>query len=289
MKEHAITIIGLGLMGGSLALALRPHLKHLLVVDKDPETLEAARSLADEVTTDLSRGVRQADLIVLATPLRTILQLVGELPRLRPEGCMVLDLGSTKAEVCQAMDGLPSSFQAIGGHPMCGKETSTFAAATHDLYQDQTFVLCRSARTRPEVEAAALEMIRLIGARPLFLPPSTHDSLVAATSHLPYLVAAALMRNVTAMNDDRTWQVSASGLRDTTRLSASDPGMILDILLTNRTEVLGQLESYQRELEVLIKLMRSEDETGLAQWLAQVQQQHHVYQQQRRTVAAGSG
>jgi prephenate dehydrogenase len=281
MWQERVCIVGLGLMGGSLALALRPYLKHLTVVDTDADTLAAAQELADTATADLAQGVRGADLIVLATPVRTILRLLADLPSLRPQGGMVLDVGSTKTEIGRAMAALPPRFQAIGGHPMCGKEKAGFAAATPDLYQDRTFILCRNGRTDPAIEALARRLIDQVGARPLLLPADTHDALVAATSHLPYLVAAALMRAVSAVDDGRLWSVSASGFHDTARLSASDPQMMLDILLTNRAAVLSQLERYQQELAAVVELLQSGDEETLARWLAQVQRQHADYRRDK--------
>src|SRR5690606_19870060 len=136
-----VTIVGCGLMGGSLALALRPHLHHLTLVDNNPANLTAAAPLADVVTSDFAAGVQDAELVILATPVRVILSLLEQLPQARPQGCFVLDLGSTKQAIGAALDTLPEPFQAIGGHPMCGKTQTGFAAATPDLYRGRTFVL----------------------------------------------------------------------------------------------------------------------------------------------------
>lgn len=285
MIQAKITIVGLGLMGGSLALALRlaqrlahePDAIHLTVVERDGATRQAAGWLADELTADFTAGVREADLVVLATPVRSIIGLLGELAAARPAGCMVLDLGSTKADICRAMAALPEGFQAIGGHPMCGKETAGFASATPDLYREKTFILCRNGRTTTAVETLVLELLQLIGARPLFLPPDVHDTLVGAVSHLPYLAAAALMRAVFGLDDERAWAVSASGFRDTARVSGSDPRMMLDILLTNKTAVLAQLARYQEEITAVAHLLQQADEPALAAWLAETQRQHHTY------------
>jgi prephenate dehydrogenase len=281
MTGIAITIVGAGLMGGSLALALRqsnrPPVADLTIVERDPGTRAAVLPLADRVTADFAAGVLAADLLILATPVRAIIALLGQLARIRPEGCMVLDLGSTKADICRAMAGLPEGFQALGGHPMCGKETAGFASATADLYREKTFILCRQARTTPQVEAAALALLQIIGARPFFLPPEAHDTLVAGVSHLPYLVAAALMQAAFALGDERAWAVSASGFHDTTRLAGSDPRMMLDILLTNKTAVLAQLAGYQETLTAVTHLLQQQDETALAAWLAETQKQQQTY------------
>ncbi len=279
MIEQRVCIVGAGLMGGSLALVLRPFLTHLILVDTNPETITAVRPLADVATADFATGLHSADWLILATPTRTTLHLLSLLPTLKPEGCCVLDLSSTKTDICQVMSQLPPVFQAIGGHPMCGKETSGFAAATPQLYQHQTFILCRTARTTPALETATLAFIQLLGAIPLFLPADTHDELMAAVSHLPYLVSAVLMQTAAALHQEQTWRVSASGFRDTARLAGSNPHMMLDILLTNQTAVLSQLESFQTHLSQLHTLLQTKDETGLAAWLAQTQQQYLAYRQ----------
>jgi prephenate dehydrogenase len=277
MLEKRVCIVGLGLMGGSLALALRPFLTHIAIVDTNPETRAEAKGLADLVTGDLTEGVRNAELVILAAPVRTILHLLAQLPAARPDGCLVMDLGSTKAEICQAMDALPPSFQAIGGHPMCGKETAGFANADPNLFSGETFVLCENGRTTPHMKAVANEIIEHIGAMPLLLPPQTHDNMVAATSHLPYLVSAALMQTAAAQNNEQLWQVSASGFRDTTRLAGSDPQMLLDILLTNGTAVLNQIEMYQNQLSEIKRLLSDVDEQELAHWLEKVNKSHNKY------------
>lgn len=279
MNELRVCVVGLGLMGGSLALALRGHVGALIGVDRHAATRQQALrdNVVDVVTDDVTAGVAQADLIVLATPVNAILALLAELPALRPSGCAVLDIGSTKSAIHAAMDALPETFQAIGGHPMCGRETAGLQAADAALYRDQTFILTRTARTTPDMEALALALVAAIGARPLFLDPQMHDDLVAAVSHLPYLIAAALMHAATAVDDARVWSVSASGFRDTSRLSGSDPRMMLDILLTNRAPVLAQLTRYQEMLTAVAGMLATGDERGLASWLAAAQRDHVAY------------
>ena len=279
LGEKRICIVGLGLMGGSLARALHAHSAGLVGVDTHAATRQAAlqSGLFERVTDDVATGTAVADAVILATPVGSILHLLSQLPQVKPDGCLLLDLGSTKSAICEAMAALPAAFAAMGGHPMCGKETAGFAAADPHLYQNQTFVLCRHARTTETAESFALDLIAAIGAMPLFLDPADHDRLVAAVSHLPYLASAALMRHAAAQEDDRLWPVSASGFRDTTRLAGSDPRMMLDILLTNKTAVLQQLEDYQSHLASLARLLEAGDEKELAAWLAETQNQQAAY------------
>lgn len=264
-----VTIVGCGLIGGSLALALRPHLQHLTLVDNNPANLVAAAPLADFTTDDFARGVQEADLVILATPVRVILSLLEQLPRMRPQGCFVLDVGSTKQVICAALEQLPPVFQAIGGHPMCGKTQTGFAAASPDLYHGRTFVLCPTARTTPAVTTIAQQLITWVEARPITLTPTEHDAIVATTSHLPYLVAANLMAVVAtaAAQQEHLYSVSAAGLFDTTRLAASDPAMMLDILLTNRTAVLERLDETLAGLHEVKQWLSEGNAAALWQWL----------------------
>lgn len=285
MNVERICVVGLGLIGGSFALALRlaqrtsnPHFPlHLTIVDTNPETRIAAERLADVVTADLAIGVRDAELVVFATPVRIILDCLAQMPSLRPDGCMVMDLGSSKTAVCQMMDQLPDSFAAIGGHPMAGKETAGFGAATPDLFRQQTFILCETARTTPQLTEIGLQLIAAVGANPLLLQTELHDAMVASISHLPYLVAASLMRTAAGMEDDRLWPVSASGFRDTSRVSGTDPKMMLDILMTNREMVLRQVQEYQARLTAVTQLLQAKDETALFNWLNETQDAYFNY------------
>lgn len=287
MQVERICVVGLGLIGGSLALALRlaqrtavpPFPLHLTIVDTNPNTRAAAERLADAVTDDLATGVTEAELVILATPVRAILHSLEMLPGIRPSGLMILDLGSSKADICAVMDKLPPQFQAVGGHPMAGKEVAGFGAATPDLFQGQTFILCQTQRTTPAIEAAALDVVGLVRANPLFLPPDVHDEMVAAISHLPYVAAATLMRTAADMADERVWPVSASGFRDTSRLSGTNPQMMLDILLTNRTAVLTQIAAFQERLTAVTNLLQTANETALAHWLIETQREYLTYKQ----------
>ena len=271
-------------MGGSLAKALHGRVKHLTGVDQHAATrqLVLADGTVDMVTGDLPSGVKSADLVILATPVHSILQHIEWLPDLCPRGCLVMDLGSTKEAVCERMAALPKSFAAIGGHPMCGKETAGYRAADGALFQGQTFVLSRNGRTTQQIENIALALIELVGAYPMFLPAEVHDQIVAVTSHLPYLMSAALIQRAANMADDRVWPVSASGFRDSSRLAGSDPQMMLDILLTNRMAILSQLAQYQADLQQVSNLLAAEDQAALADWLAESQSRYNTYRNQKQ-------
>ena len=276
LTEGRVAVVGLGLMGGSLAGALRGRCRAVVGVARRTETVEAAlaRGLVDRGTIDLAGGVRQADVVILATPVRAILHTLDEIGPLLPAGCLLMDLGSTKAQVVARMAALPGHVQPLGGHPMCGKEVSGIEAADPVLYQGCTFVLTPLARTSEAALARGQGLVQAIGGRPLILSAERHDRLVAAISHLPYLLACALVgaAEATASTDPLVWDVAASGFRDTSRLAASDVTMMLDILLTNREPVLEALETCDRQLHHLIQLIDSTDEKGLRAVLAEVRE-----------------
>ena len=286
LEDVRLVIVGLGLMGGSLAYAMRPHVKQIVAVNRGQAALNAAleSGVIDSGSADFS-SVRLTpnDLVVFGTPVRIILQQLAELPRHAPDGCMVIDMGSTKREICRAMNELPGRFQAMGGHPMCGKEVSGFEHSSADLYQDQTFILTPTVRTTPYLLEVIREMLVKLGSRPLFIPPEKHDQIVASISHLPYLVSAVLMRLAAASADGNPmmWHASASGFRDTSRLAGSDPTMMRDILLTNREAVLGQLRHYQAILADVEKMLESADGTTINSWLTETQSTYRHYRHQK--------
>lgn len=286
LEGKTVAIVGLGLMGSSLGLALRPYGVRVIGVEPDGPTRDLAleRGIVDVATAELAEGIVSADLVVLAAPVNAIVSLLDELPELCPEGCTVLDLGSTKKAIVAAMDQLPPSFRAVGGHPMCGKETSGPGAADGSLYHEQTFVLCRSRRSDVAAEGLVERLVTAIGATPLWLEPDVHDRLVALVSHLPYFIAATLIAETSAFSGTREhlWQVSASGFRDTTRLAGSDPIMIRDITSTNREEILDALRGYRIRLEKLISLLEQSDDGALLDWIEARQREHSRYREQKQ-------
>jgi len=274
-----VTIVGLGLMGGSLGLALMDDeaCREVTGVARRGETLRRAteRGAIHWGTLDLVEGVKEADLVILATPVRTIIDLLGRIGPHLKEGAIVMDLGSTKTAVARAMAALPSGLQPVGGHPMCGRERAGIEAAEPDLYRGATFVLTPLERTSGKALSLAQDLVEAVGARPLILDPETHDSLVATTSHLPYLLAVALMDTLgeVGARDRRVYRLAASGFRDTSRLASSEVTMMLDILLTNGSQICQKADLFCRSLALLLSALQDEDEEILRQILAGAKRQ----------------
>ena len=267
LQDCQVTVVGLGLMGSSLAGALRGRCRAVVGVARRPEMLRAAqeRGLVDRATDSLAEGLQGADVAVLATPVRAILRQLPTIGPLLAPGCLLMDLGSTKAEIVAAMDHLPATIQPLGAHPMCGKEVSGLEAADPGLYRGCTFILSPLPRTSAAAVELGRALARAAGAQPLVLAPERQDFLVATLSHLPYLLACSLVAtaDATTSPDPAAWQIVAGGFRDTSRVAGSDVTMMLDILLTNREEVLRAVEAFRAQLDRLAGLLAAGDEDGL--------------------------
>ena len=267
LSEARVAVVGLGLMGGSLAGALQGRCREVVGVARRVETVEAAvvRRLVDRGTTDLAGGVREADVVVLATPVRVIVQQLAQIGPLLAEGCLLMDLGSTKGRIVAEMARLPEHVQPLGGHPMCGKEVAGIEAADSGLYRGCTFILSPLERTSEAALALGRALAEAVGARPLVIEPERQDFLVATISHLPYLLACSLVATAdsTTSADPAVWEIVAGGYRDTSRVAGSDVTMMVDILLTNRREVLKAVDVYQAQLGALARLVETGDEGDL--------------------------
>ena len=264
-----VAIVGLGLMGGSLAAALSSTqaCRQVVGIARRRSTLTTALDLRfiHRGTADIQEGVREADIVILATPVRDILARIKALGPILKPGSLLLDIGSTKKVICEALGALPAHVQPVGGHPLCGKETSGLTMAEPTLYRDKVFVLSPLPRTSPAALALAQSLVLAIGARPLILDPERHDRLVAAISHLPYLLAVTLVNAAEAMaqGDALAWKLAASGFRDTSRVAAGDLTMMLDILATNRTPILEALHHAQAQLAALTRYLEENDDSHL--------------------------
>jgi prephenate dehydrogenase len=283
LASQRVAIVGLGLMGGSLALALRGRVAELLAVDPDPaaRTLALERRVVDRITADMKDIILKTDVIILAAPVRVILehiQLLGDQARASRKldvpqqsvSTIVLDLGSTKQEIVEAMKALPNPFDPIGGHPICGKETSGLVHADAELFRGSTFAFTPLERTSPRARSFARALAAAVGAVPLWIDPVTHDHGVAFTSHLPYLLANALA-GVTPLE---TKPLIGPGFCSTSRLAPASLPVMLDILQTNRQQVLEALHQYQNQVEVLEKYLAEGNFTELSSQLAAGARRH---------------
>ena len=287
LSECSVAVIGLGLMGASLCIDLKQRnlCREVRGVTRNFSTILRAfhEDAVDLATTDLSSGVAGADIVILSTPVRAVVKMLETLSPILWPGTVVMDMGSTKAEICAAMDRLPPRVQPIGGHPMTGKETAGYASAESGLYEGAPWVLTPLSRTRTETVALVSELAEGIGASPVTMEPARHDRLVAAISHLPFLLASALVHTVSDSGDQdpAVWKLAAGGFRDTSRVAASDTQMFLDILVTNREAVLAQMDTLSGHLQELRTLLADNDEDTLRNKLSCSQSTRSAWQQKK--------
>ncbi len=270
-----ITIIGVGLLGGSFGMAVRKAgvADRVTGVDLDQLTLDRARERGaiDEGFLDLASGVAGADLVVLATPVRSILALLPVLPPLLGRDTILFDLGSTKEAIVSAVADQTGLKRYVGGHPMAGTEHSGIEHADDGLLRDATFALVPPSNVDEGAIGQLEDLVLRIGARPVVISAEQHDRVVSITSHLPYLmsVVLALAAEHMAREEGRVGEFTASGFRDATRLAASNVRVMADICLTNRQSILAGIADARRLLDDLAKQIENGHETELVRTLAQ--------------------
>ncbi len=262
-----ITFIGLGLIGGSLALAIRRHAPHIHLTGVDtPEVLNAALSqkVIDTGFAQPTEAVQKADLVILATPVQTIPRLLDEIAPFLPEGVLVTDVGSVKAPIVRhAQQVLPPSIHFLGGHPMTGKERGGFHQADPLLFENALYLLTPTAPPGPQWEPF-FHLLQSIGARLFLLDPETHDRLAAMISHIPQLTAVALVRLLLDL-DPGYLQLGAGGFRDMTRIASSPFAPWKDILEMNQTFITEALDTLIHELQTCRQSLKEGDMKHMSQ------------------------
>jgi prephenate dehydrogenase len=263
-------VVGVGLIGGSLARALRQQgaVAEIVGIGRGEENLRRAVELGviDRWTADPEEGVAGADMVFLATPVCTIVPLVARLAPLLAPGAIITDGGSVKEEIVRGCEPLmPTGTFFVGGHPIAGTEHSGVEASFATLYQGRRCILTPTGSTDP----AALEKVRLMwqlaGSEVVVMDPHKHDRVVAAISHLPHMVAYSLVNAVGGYDrfDENILTYSAGGFRDFTRIASSDPAMWRDIALMNREAVLEMMDYFNRHFDRLRQLVEAGDGAGL--------------------------
>ena len=262
-----ITIVGTGLIGTSLALALRQsELRNLELVGTDYDNGARGgaqkRGAFDKVENRLFPSIEGADVVVLATPVMAMRDLMESIGPHLPENAVVTDVGSSKRTVVEwASEVLPDRSQFVGGHPMAGRETPGPEHATADLFTGKPYCIVPSAHAREQAVSTVTTMAEAIGAKPFFISAEEHDSFVAAVSHLPFMMSVALMQTVSkSANWDDIAQLASSGFRDLSRLASGDTTMHRDISITNREPIINWIDSFIRELYEIRNILK--DESG---------------------------
>lgn len=270
-----LAIVGVGLLGGSVAKAARAGglARRLVGIGRDAGRLRPALEdgTLDAITTDLAGGVRAADFVLLAAPVMAIEGLLEEVSRAAPTGAVVTDVGSTKCSIVRAAErlfaGRPPAF--VGSHPLAGSEQSGYRVARVDLFRGATVVVTPTEATELAALKRTTEFWEALGARVASLDPETHDRTVAAISHLPHLVACALV-DAACRVEPAALELAAGGFRDTTRIAAGDPEMWTEIFLANRDPLAASLAAFRQVLADLERVIAAGTTDELRAALARI-------------------
>ncbi len=270
-----IAIFGVGLIGGSLALCFKgkPGLK---VVGHSPRASSVAkylkRGVVDHATTSMQEAAEDADVIFLCTPVGMLDEYLQQLTKLRLKpGCIITDVGSTKQSIERCAKSLElQDVYFIGGHPMAGSERSGVEAATTYLFENAFYVLTPSKQVPQDVYAKLEGLLAYTRARIVRVDARMHDEIVGAISHLPHIIAVALVNLVAKYNADNPLykDLAAGGFRDITRIASSDPIIWRDILLHNKDVLLGLLDDWDKEIADFRALLETGDAAGIEQRFA---------------------
>lgn len=262
-----VTIVGVGLLGGSLARVakLKGLTDKVVGFGRNQAKLEKAMSLEiiDAWETNLQAAVAEADLVVLCSPVSVMTPLVREMaPFLRP-GCLVTDVGSVKKSLVGEIQALmPDGVYFVGSHPIAGGEKSGFEASKPDLFQDENCIVTPTPKTNPSALEKTKELWEQAGMKVITMDVEEHDLIFGAVSHLPHVIAYALMNTlggISTKNYDEITAFSGKGLKDITRIASSDPVMWRDICLSNKKPVLSLIDKFQGTLQQVRNLIEKED------------------------------
>ncbi|HUY33886.1 MAG TPA: prephenate dehydrogenase/arogenate dehydrogenase family protein [Pirellulales bacterium] len=278
MKQRdTVAIVGVGLIGGSIGMALRARglARHVVGIGRRAGSLRTARQMGavTRTTLDLARGVAHADLVIVCTPVGRIAADVRAAALACRAGALITDVGSTKAEIVASLEGeLPRQTRFVGSHPLAGGERSGPAAATADLLVDRAVIVTPTVATRDDDYTAVAAFWNSLGARVVRMSPANHDRVLAATSHLPHLAASALA----AATPEDDLPLVAGGWLDTTRVASGDAELWRQIFSSNRSNVLTALARYEGVLASLRHALEQGDEAKLVEILAEAKRRRDL-------------
>lgn len=261
-----VTIIGIGLLGGSLGLALKKSrlAKEVIGVSRKQATLHYAlrHNIVDQATSNISKSLENADLVVLATPVKTIVSLLANIGRYLKRGCIVTDVGSTKTTISDvASKHLPPHVFFVGSHPLAGSEKKGVEFSNAQLFQDSFCVLTSTEKTNKQAEEKIKKLWTLLGSKIKSVTPAEHDRILAYTSHVPHLLAYAMIDCIPG----NYLGYGATGLKDVTRIASSNPQLWSDICMENSKNVLDILDELVKIFSQYRKAVASKNEQVLVE------------------------
>ncbi len=272
-----VTIVGVGLMGGSVGLAIRKYrlAKEVIGLSQKQSSLVAAikKKAIDTACSDVPKAIRNADLVILATPVDSIIKLLTTISPYLRRGCVVTDIGSSKVEVVSAAEKvLSNNVIFIGSHPLVGSEKQGVEFATAELFDHSQCIMTPTKKTHYSAQEKVKKLWTKIGSHVSILSAQEHDEIMAYTSHLPHLLAFGLVEVISP----EQLKFAAKGLLDTTRIAGSSPQMWNDICLSNSQNVLKSLDHFVKDLSILRKAIVNKDQSTLLEYLTRAQKKRNA-------------
>lgn len=281
---QTIAIVGVGLIGGSLGMAAKRRglVGKVIGIGRSEQKLMRAKILAaiDEYTLEPEKGVSDADLVIICTPVRLVAPTVKAIsPFLKP-GAIITDVGSTKREIVEQCEAAtPKGCFFVGGHPMAGSEQGGVDAASHDLYVGATYVITNAAHTHLSALGTIVEFAQALGADTEIMSPEEHDAAVAIISHLPHAMSGALLQTAEAAQraSGKTFKLAAGSFKDLTRISASSPEIWRDICITNPDCIRDAITRFEAYLEKFKAALAEKDEDAITRFFEQASEIREAY------------
>lgn len=272
-------IIGVGLIGGSFGMALKKRglVGKVVGVGRNPKRLQLAQDLGaiDSWSVELDDVIPDCDLVYISTPVGLVLDFVKKVSPLVKADCIITDAGSTKADICRGADAvLGDRHSFVGGHPMAGSEVAGVETAHPDLFVGATYVLTPTTHTKPASAERMRSIAESIGSRVLSIDPEGHDRCTAVISHLPHVIAAAMI-SMTAdhsTHDPEVFDFVAGSFRDMTRVAGSSPELWRDICFTNAESILSAAKDFRKALDAGLDFLESGNSEGFERWFSEAKE-----------------
>ncbi|MBL7069631.1 MAG: prephenate dehydrogenase [Candidatus Omnitrophica bacterium] len=276
-KLDKVTIVGVGLIGGSIGLALKQKrlARQIIGVGHRKVSIDKAVRLkaVGQGTLDLTSGVKGADIVILATPILTMTKIVKKIAPHLKKGCIVTDVGSTKFEVVREVEKiLPRGVNFIGGHPMAGSEKRGAEKARKNLFKGSICILTKTKSTKAKSLKVVRDLWSAIGAEVVTLSPKAHDRVVSQISHLPHMVIFSMLSGI----DNGSLRFASTGFYDTTRIASSDAKIWRDIAISNGDEIVKSIFKFKKDLSVLEKAIKKKESATLLSIFKGAKRKRHL-------------
>ncbi|MFH0839116.1 MAG: prephenate dehydrogenase [Candidatus Omnitrophota bacterium] len=289
-KRYKICIIGVGLIGGSLALAFKKNKLALQITGcgRNPEKLHAAKRLGiiNKYSLSVKDAINEADIIIIATPVGQILKFAKDTFAYAKKGAIVVDVGSTKSQIVTQIEKIvPHDIYFIGCHPLAGSEKFGAQHASAALFLDSYCIITVTPRTNKRALRIIKSLWVRIGSSVVTMSPARHDSILSLISHLPHIVSVALIRSV----DSKYFKFAAGGLKDTTRIASSEPLMWRDICVSNRSNIIHAIEQFEKYLKKIKNALSESDDTALLEELKAAQRRRDLLADKNQNAEKATG